>query len=62
MPDKIVDILQGIALVLLAIDNLNRRQEMNDHFKMIDEAYKHIIIIKNKLGLPLFLDKGEKYD
>lgn len=59
MLDKVIDILQCLVLIALSYDSLLKHQQLKSHFRMIDEAYKHIIIIKNKLGLPLFLEKGE---
>lgn len=59
MLNKIIHILQGLAILSLAIDNITLRHQVNRHKKMIIEAYDHIIIIKNKLGLPLFLEEGE---
>lgn len=59
MADKIIHLLLAIACLSLSIDNIRLRNKVNIQQKLIFEAYDHIIIIKNKLGLPLFLEEGE---
>ena len=59
---KFLDALHVFIIFCLIMDNCLLHQKLQSHFRMIDEAYKHIIIIKNKLGLPLFWEEKKKND
>ena len=62
MLDKFFEALHIFIIFCLIMDNCLMREKLKSHFRMIEEAYDHIILIKNHLGLPLFLEKGDEKD